>query len=164
MIIIVFYPSDGTQWDFTASGCGYANCYLLYDKVLATFDWTVDNGLPIIVIFLANLTLVIRVIKQKYRRQRVVNWQNQRRMTLQLTSISSLYLLAWSPSIVIAVMQQFISATFAAQIQTDYTMDLIYLVCLLLPWLCLGLLPEFTKWIRKYLRCEGLTRNVVRPT
>jgi hypothetical protein len=35
---IVFYPCDGTQWDSTSNLCGYANCYLLYNKVLSTFD------------------------------------------------------------------------------------------------------------------------------
>ena len=50
LIIVVFYPCDGTQWNFQSNVCGLANCYLIYNKVLGTFDWAVDNGLPIVII------------------------------------------------------------------------------------------------------------------
>jgi hypothetical protein len=164
MIVIVFYPCDGTQWDFTSNLCGYANCYLEYDKVLGTFDWGVNNGLPIVIIILANIALVVRVIKQKRRRQQHPNSRkNQRRMTLQLLRISSLYLISWLPSLIIGVGQQLISPNFLAELQSDYALDLIYLVCLFLPWVSLRLLPECTKWIRKQMHCGRTPRNIVRP-
>lgn len=47
----------------------YANCYLAYDKILSTFDWRMNNGLPILVILLANIALIMRIIKQKRRQQ-----------------------------------------------------------------------------------------------
>jgi hypothetical protein len=164
MIVVVFYPCDGTQWDLKSNLCGYANCYLVYNKILATFDWGVNNGLPIVVIILANIALVVRVVKQKRRRhQQHVSRRKQRRMTLQLLMISSLYLIAWLPSLVIRLGQQIISPNFLAQFQLDYALDLIYLVCLLLPWICLRLLPEFTKWIWKHLHCQKIPLNAVRP-
>jgi hypothetical protein len=163
MIVIVLYPCDGTQWDFTSNLCGNADCYLLYNQILATFGWGFNNGLPIIIIILANIALIVRVVKQKHRRQQQISKWQQRRMTLQLICISSLYLIAWLPSLVIGVGQQLISPSFLAQVQSDYTFDLIYLVCLLLPWICLRLLPEFTKWIRKQLHCREIARNAVRP-
>jgi hypothetical protein len=140
IIIIVFYPCDGTQWDFTSNGCGYAECYFLYNKVLSTVDWLINNGLPLVIIILANVTLVIRVINQKRRRQQTIPWRKQRRLTLQLLLISCLYVFAWLPGFIIGICQELISSSFFAQIQTDYTTDMFYLVCLLLPWVCLGLL------------------------
>jgi hypothetical protein len=163
MIAIFFYPCDGTQWDFTASVCGYANCYLVYNKVLSTFDWAGNTGLSIIVICVANMTLIVRVIKQKLRRQQLVTWKKQRRMALQMLGISSLYITSWLPALIVAVIQQLISPSFLAQIQADYIIDLIYLPCLLLPWACLSLLPELTKWLWKFLRCGILAGNVIRP-
>jgi hypothetical protein len=149
---------------FTSNLCGYANCYLEYDKVLGTFDWGVNNGLPIVIIILANIALVVRVIKQKRRRQQHPNSRkNQRRMTLQLLRISSLYLISWLPSLIIGVGQQLISPNFLAELQSDYALDLIYLVCLFLPWVSLRLLPECTKWIRKQMHCGRTPRNIVRP-
>jgi len=163
MIVIVLYPCDGTQWDFSSNLCGYANCYFVYNKILATFDLGVNHGLSIVVIILANIALVVRVVKQKRRRQQQISRRQQRRLTLQLLSISSLYLIAWLPNLVIGIGQQLISRSFLAQVELDYALDLIYLVCLFLPWICLQLLPEFTKWIRKKLHCKDIARNAVRP-
>ncbi|CAF3495207.1 unnamed protein product [Rotaria sp. Silwood1] len=67
MIIIVLYPLDDTQWDFTSNLCGYANFYLVYNKVLSTIDCLVNNVSSIVVIILTNVSLVIRVNKRKYR-------------------------------------------------------------------------------------------------
>jgi hypothetical protein len=80
-------------------------------------------------------------------------------MTLQLRLISSLYMFAWLPNLIIEVGQQVISPSFLATFQLDYALDLIYLVCLLLPWICLRLLPEFTKWIWKQVCCREIARN-----
>ncbi|UJR32679.1 hypothetical protein I4U23_020139 [Adineta vaga] len=163
---IIFYPCDGNQWDYTSNVCGYANCYLIYSKVLGTFDWAMNNGFPILIILLANLILIVRVIRQKRRRQQTMSWKKQRLMTLQLFAISSLYLFAWLPSLNIGLIQQLSSSRFASQIQTNYTLDLIYLICLLLPWICLGLLPQFKKWIRKLFTCStsrNPTHNIVQP-
>ncbi|CAF1337407.1 unnamed protein product [Adineta steineri] len=164
LIIIVFYPCDGTQWVFSSNLCGYANCYLLYNKMLSSFAWVINNGLPSIIIFLANVVLVFRVIQQKRHRQQLISWKKQRRMALQLLAISSVYMIGWIPNLISGVGQRIISPNFLAQIQLDYLLDLIYIVCLSLPWVCCRLLPEFNKWIWK-LFCSGyVIRNDVRPT
>ena len=158
--VIILYPCDGTQWDFTNNLCGFADCYLLFNKILGTFDWSVNNGLPMVINALANIMLIARVINQKRRQNRPVTWKQQRRMTVQLFCISSLYLIAWSPSLIVGLVQILGFPTFLAQIQTDYFLDLIYIVCLFLPWVCLGLLPELLAWIKTLLHC-GQPRNVV---
>jgi hypothetical protein len=151
LIIVVFYPCDGTQWDYSSNACDLANCYLVYNKVLTTYDWVVDTGLPTVVLIVSDVALVVRTIRQKIRRQRIISWRKQRRMTLQLLSISSLYFIAWFPNLVIGLVQEFILPTFLIEIQVDYIFYLTYLVCLLIPWVCLGLFPEFTKWIQNDL-------------
>jgi hypothetical protein len=164
LIIIVFYPCDGTQWDYNSNVCGLANCYLVYSKVLGTYDWAVDNGLPIIIIIVANVALFVRVIRQKRRRQQQVTWRKQRRMTLQLLSISCLYFVTWFPNLCIGVVQQLFIPTFLIEVQFDYIFDLTYFICLLLPWICLGLFPEFTNWIWKSVFYRDRAHNAVRPT
>ncbi|CAF1153568.1 unnamed protein product [Adineta steineri] len=163
LTVIVFSSCDGTQWDYTSNVCGLANCYMVYNPPLATYDWGVDNGLPIVVITIANVALLVRVIRQKLRRQGTVSWKKQRRMTVQLLSISLLYFIAWFPNIVIGLIQQLLIPTFLIGIQFDYIFDLLYLICLLLPWICLGLFPEFTRWIRKLLFHRNAVHNIVRP-
>ena len=164
LILIVLYPCDGTQWDYTSSVCGFANCHLVYSKTLATFDWTAHNGIPTAIIIISNIFLILRVVKQKLRQQQRVVWKKQRRLTVQLLGISGLFLLAWLPSLIIALVQQLLDPSFLAQVQKDYTIEMIYLMCLFLPWVCVGQLPRFTQWIRTRLCPKDNPRtNTVRP-
>ena len=164
LIVIVFYPCDGTQWDYSSNVCGYANCHLVYNRVLATFDWTAHNGLPTVVIMVANATLILRVVNQKRRHQQRIVWKKQRRITVQLLSISALFLIAWLPSLIIALVQQLINPNFLVEVQKDYMLDLLYSMCLFLPWICLRQLPRASRWLRKQLcRREHATRNIIGP-
>ncbi|CAF1464636.1 unnamed protein product [Adineta ricciae] len=165
LIIIVFdFSCDGTQWDYSSNVCGLANCYLVYDKVLGSFDWAFNNGLPVLVIIFANIGLIIRVLRQKRRGQGIISWKKQRKLTLQLLSISSIYFLGWFPNIFIGIIQQLFIPGFISNIQFDYIFDLLYLIYLLMPWICLGLFPEFIKWIRKFFVKEYQRGNTIRPT
>ncbi|CAF1057959.1 unnamed protein product [Adineta steineri] len=146
---IVFYPCDNADWDFTSNMCGDTTCYLTKNPALAMFDWIVNTALLAIVIMLANIVLIIRVIRQRLRQQRAVSWSKQRRMTIQLISISSLYLLIWIPSIIFGLIQQISPTDEIDEIQTDYVEDLTYFICLLIPWIGIGMLPDFKKWMLK---------------
>ena len=157
---VILYPCDGTQYDYSHNICGLAPCYLLFNKILGTFDWSVNNGLPMVANALANLLLIVRVIRQKLHQNQPVSWRKQRRMTIQLFCLSSLYLLAWSPSLIVGLVQILGFPTFLAQIQIDYLLDLIYIVSFFLPWVCLGLIPELLAWI-KVLGHLGKPRNRV---
>jgi hypothetical protein len=163
LALVVIYPCDDTHWDFSSNLCALANCYLVDNRILATFDWALDNGMPVVIILLANVALVARVVWQKRRRQQSISWQKQRRMTLQLLSISCLYMIAWLPNTITAVIQEISASSFIAQVQSNYIFDLLYLVCLLIPWVCVGMLPEFKKWILERLHLLLATRNDVAP-
>jgi len=163
MFAVVFYPCDETQWDFTGIVCGDTTCFLA-SEILATYDWVVDTAAPMVVIILSNTALLIRVIKQKHRRQQVISWAKQRRMTLQLLSISSLYLVTWLPNIIVGIIQQVKPSDSLQQIEDDYISDLTYLICLLLPWISIGLIPEFKQWILRELHRVRRPPNAIRPT
>ncbi|CAF1417300.1 unnamed protein product [Rotaria magnacalcarata] len=160
LFAIILYPCDGIQWDFTNNLCGYADCYLLFNKVLGTYDMAVNNGMPMVIDILANVTLIIRVVRQKHRLQRSQMWRQQRRMIMQLFGLSGLFLVAWIPCIVVLLVQILDDPNFLAQVQTDYFLDLIDIEYLFLPWVCLGFLPELTKWIKTLFRCQQ-ARNMV---
>ena len=163
-VIILFYPCDGTQWDYTSSVCGFANCYLVYNKPLATFDLAAQTGLPTVLIIIANVSLVIRVVKHKYRREQRINWRKQRRLTLQLLSLSVLFLIAWLPGVITELGQQLFDPSFGLQIQQDYTIELIYLMCFFLPWVLLRQISGFTQWIRTKVNYQrNAHTNTIRP-
>ncbi len=106
-------------------------------------------GLPVVVILLANAILIIRVVWQKHRRQQPISWLKQRRVPLQLLNISCLYIIAWLPNTIIVVMQQTNESSSVGEFQPNYIFDLIYLVCLLIPWICIKMLLEFKNWMLK---------------
>ena len=164
VIIVIFYPCERNHWDFSSNLCGLANCYLVDNKVLGTFDWAVNNGFPILIIALANVGLVLRVIREKHRRQQVVSWRKQRRMTVQLLSISCLYFFTWFPTLCIAVVQQLFIPDFLIQVQFNYVLDLTYVICLFLPWVCLGLFPQLIQWMKTRVFRRPRAPNAVVPT
>lgn len=136
------------------------NCYILYDIVLITSDWILNVAFPILTIVFANALLIIRVIRQKSRRQSQFRWKQQRRMTLQLFSISSLYMISWFPSFIVGMVQLLGYPTFLLEIQVNYFYELTNLICFLLPWTCIGLIPELLRWIKAILHIAP-ARNVV---
>jgi hypothetical protein len=79
-------------------------------------------------------------------------------------SISCLYFFTWFPNLCIGFVQQLFLPTFLLDIQLDYIFDLTYLISLLLPWIYLGVFPQFTRWfLRDVLRCKT-PNNAIRPT
>lgn len=55
LFAILLYPCDGTQYDYSNNICGLATCYLVFDKTLGTLDWSVNNGLPMVIDVSANV-------------------------------------------------------------------------------------------------------------
>ncbi len=136
--LVVIYPCDGTLWNFTLNLYGLANCFLVYNRILAIVDWVRDGGLPLILISIANISLVIRVVWQKNRRHQIISWQKQRHMTLQLLSISCLYLIGWFPNTIFAIIYHITESNVVAKIHLNYIYELLYLVCLFIPWVSIG--------------------------
>lgn len=158
---IYVYPCDGTQWDYHNNLCGFANCYLLYNKVLGTYDMVVNDGVPMIIDISANITLILRVHMKKHRSRQRFRWRQQRQMVLQLLCLSTLYLVGWTPCIVVEVIQIVVDPTFLASIQTGYFYDLIYSVYLFFPFLFIGFIPEVITWM-KQLFYYRLVHNMIR--
>jgi hypothetical protein len=159
---VLLYPCDGTQWDYTNNFCNCADCYLLYDVTLGMFDVIFNNSLPVVIDILANVVLIIRVAIRKRLNQQQSRWRQQRRMVLQLFCLSSVYILAWLPSITLFVVQ-IIYPGALAEVQSDYLFDLVSLAELVVPWICIGFLPDLIKWIKQLFRCRQ-ARNLVGTT
>ncbi|UJR31083.1 hypothetical protein I4U23_018591 [Adineta vaga] len=92
-IVIILNPCQN-QWNFNEAFCGIP-CYLFSNPVLATYDLIADIVVPVLVVAIANVSLIIRVIWQK--RQHQVSWHRQRKLTRQLVTIAILYILFWFP-------------------------------------------------------------------
>jgi len=149
--LILIYRCDRDYWDFSTLWCAGNACYAMESKFWSAYDWIVNNGVPVFVILLANITLILRVLCQKRRIHQPISWQKQRRMTLQLFYISSLYFISWLPNVIIGVIKR-ISKIFAMiEFQSNYLYDFIYLVCVFVPYIILTMIPELKNWIRRII-------------
>jgi hypothetical protein len=152
LFVVVLDPCNYVEapWDYNSILCGFTVCYSLFNKFLALFDFIGNNGLPMLMIVFINITLIVRVIRQKQRLHVAADWRKHRRMVLQMASISMLHLLSWSPLLSIATIQALWSPMFAAKLYREVLVDMVFLDCLLLPYLYINLVPNIFKkpWIR----------------
>ncbi|CAF1490035.1 unnamed protein product [Adineta steineri] len=98
LFLVVIHPFCTNVWIFNLPLCGFP-CYA-ENKILHKFDFIFNILFPILIIMLANVTLIIRVLYQKMSRQRVINWRRHLKMMLQLWIVSSLYMGFWLPLVI----------------------------------------------------------------
>ncbi len=157
---VIFIYNCINTWDYEELLCT-APCFY-ENKILGSMDWLLNIIIPAFSIVLANLILIIRVI---YRatgiRHNIERTKKNRRMTIQLLSISSVFLIFWLPIAITGLIQQFFSPTFLIDVQFNIFFYLIYFIQLLIPFICLVLLSELKKSIRaKFRQWRG--RNTIR--
>ena len=149
LLTVVISPMCTSTWFFDSLLCGVP-CYLTTSW--GTFDLFFDVIFPVIIIFLTNLALFLRVV---YRQTMVVgriqnNWKRQRKMAIQLGMISFVYLAVWIPLSIAQLGQIYISPSFLAQ-QLDTFNFLVYIVPLILPFLCLISMSELIETFKTIL-------------
>ena len=151
---IVFYPCDRSE-DNESLYCSQP-CYT-DSFVLFNFDWIVNTALPLVTIILANTTLIVRVIRsmRKIRQRRQsLTWKRQRKLTLQLLSLSYIYVFGWAPSTLVSIIRSFAQPNLLEDIpQLEYLNFLTYFVCPLQSLICLLGLPELRKSVKRRVGC-----------
>jgi hypothetical protein len=162
-IVILFPPCQNT-FDYSQIVCGYPLCYYDIDLVvISMWDVIFNDTIPTIIIIVCSIALLFRVIHQKHRMRRPIRWRNHRKMTIQLLSISVLYLVIYIPEM---LMEFIYRCGVSEDVGADFVMyaDFFkYYGNLLLPFICAGSMPELKKKIRKMFPCWQRPMRVVRP-
>ncbi|CAF1338538.1 unnamed protein product [Adineta ricciae] len=163
-IIVIFFHSCEKQFDFTSPLCGQP-CFTQY-PVISLYDLFAHSWLPTFFITLFSVALVIRVINRKRPVARQdIPWRKHRRMILQLLSISTLYFSCMGPYTLIQVIDSLIGLpSTAAYIKNVYLFYVYWLLTLLLPYVCIGCLPEVTNKIRRQVKNWNNRENMIMPT
>ncbi|CAF1563803.1 unnamed protein product [Adineta steineri] len=156
-ILIFFYPCQ-QQFDYTQAWC-FGACYL-YNAVIGTIDWIISSMIPVALIVIFNIILLIRVIYQKYKMRRGNAWRTTRKLSIQLFSISFLFLSIYLPFIILGLIRTWIDPLFLYGVTITYLAYVAYVVSLLMPFICLVSLPEIVTKIKELC---SLT-NRVEPT
>lgn len=158
IIILLIYSCENI-YAYTQDWCLYP-CYY-YDETLAMYDTIVNSIIPTPIIVLFNISLIIRVIKQKQTLHRRFQWRKYRKMITQLLSISGLFLFFNLPMTSI-VLAQTCGLPIGATGQFEYyTIYMYHFISLLLPFICLISLPEIRKKMKQMIIFRTVINTIV---
>ena len=101
---VIVFPSCENEFDYHELECGSNPCYLAI-TFLAAWELIVNNIIPTLIIAIFNIALFYRIIAQKQRLRQPIQWRKHRRMSMQLLSLSAVYLFLNLPMIVIMLIQ-----------------------------------------------------------
>jgi hypothetical protein len=160
-IIIIAPPCENT-FDYTELVCGDPLCY--YDvQSVAMWDVIVDDIIPTIIIIVCSISLLLRIIYQKHRMRQPIRWRNHRKMTIQLLSISVLYLVIYIPGI---LMELIYLCGVSENVGADFVMYAEFMTHygnILLPFVCAVSMPELKTKVKKIFLCCRRQIRVVGP-
>jgi hypothetical protein len=110
------------------------------------FQTMTNNIMPSLTIVIFSITLLLRVLRQKQRIRQAIQWRKHRKMTVQLLSISFLYLVVTCPYAFMIVLGSYgLSDDIGVDFQ-GFTIFFSYYIVLLFPFVVIFSLPElFTK-------------------
>ncbi|CAF1103219.1 unnamed protein product [Adineta ricciae] len=103
-IHVLVFPSCENSFDFTDLQCGSSPCYVAVNFI-TIWDTIVNNVLPTLIIVTFNVALLYRIIRQKKRLRQPIQWRKHRRMSMQLISVSAVYVFLHLPMIIITFIQ-----------------------------------------------------------
>ena len=127
---------------------------VLFDPILLTYDTIAHQALPTLLIVILSFALLIRIIIFKSHIRQTTQWRKQRKMTIQLVSISILYLLFMGPRTILQfcgfigyLTDDIVMAYFHSGFLANY-------ILFFLPFVCCGSMPELGKKIRNFFHCQ----------
>ena len=141
IVVIFLYPCD-RSFDFNQSLCGVP-CYTTRPNI-TVYDFIAHTWIPLIMGIILDVTLVIRVIHRKrVGLQNRSTQRKHRKMVIQVLSISILYLILQTPASMVSFIQLFVVLSdWMLYIQIAYFFYLFWVLTLLIPFVCIGCIPE----------------------
>ena len=132
--LTILFPSCENLHDTSAAYC-LINCafdnYSLY-----LYDAIIHQTAPVVIILLFSVLLLGRVVWQKQRIHQAIHWRQHRKMTVQVLSITILYLVFELPVTVVYSVARFAPFNDWMVEILDVSIFLCYFPFLLLPFVC----------------------------
>lgn len=159
-IVMYFFPNCENNVRPSYLLCIYP---CLYDiRMISMWDFVVNQIIPILTIIVFSSALFVRVLRQRARMRRTIQWRKHRKMAIQLLSISFFYLIILFPYAVVYIVRlSGLTNTLVTDFRT-YTAFLSYFVVLLFPFVCALSLPELQTKMKNFfqLRWQQTMRGV----
>lgn len=145
--LAIFAPVCKNTFDYTVDLCGTHACYGTISFFVAV-EQIGFGAISSCLIAIFNMALVVRVVRQKYRIHRSVQWRKQRKLAVQMIALSLLYLIFSLPLTIIYLVRLFGTPDWAGKALPIFFF-LSYYAILLLPYVCLGNLPRLWEKLKK---------------
>lgn len=144
----LFFPPCENIYDYTLPVCGATPCFIL-QPISGVWDAAVHGCLMVIIIVVFSIGLLFRVLLGKCRHRHAVQWRQHRKMTVQLLSISSIFIIFGLPSATIIFIQICGIQFDEGYILLPYFFFTSYWLVFLTPFVCLNSLPNLKQRIRR---------------
>lgn len=156
--ISYFFPPCENTFDYSTGPC-ISTCTEGFPTI-EVFEIVANNILPSFMIIILSLALLFRVVRQKRRIQQAIQWRKHRKMTIQLLSISSLYLVVTCP---FALSRFLLICGLQRQIEIgfdDYAVFISYYAVLLFPFVVMFSVPDFWRKVNEIFRRRRHERRI----
>jgi hypothetical protein len=157
-VVVSFFPSCQNIFDDSYMIC-IEFCFV-QNYALYMWDLIVHQTLPNLTIAVFSVALLARILYQKHRMHQSIHWRKHRKMTIQLLSISILYLIFAFPLTFMNLMYELGLPNDVGVNFYDYVLFFNYLMLLFLPFVCVLSLPELEDKIKRILRLRQQRRTV----
>ena len=134
------------------SGASCIDPCLLYSHAFSLWETLVNQILPNAMIVLFNVLLLVRILWQKYRLHQAMQWRKHRKMTIQLLSISLLYLIFACPNTLFLFMYLCGLPDTAGSDFKRWAEVFSYYLMLLFPFVCIFSQPKLVLQIKRIFR------------
>ncbi|CAF3723716.1 unnamed protein product [Rotaria socialis] len=151
--IYAFYgfPCNNT-YDYTLPYCNQSPCYL-QDPIMGIFDLFTNITMPTSLEAFFSVAFMLRVVWQKYRSRLPVQWRKQRKMTIQLMSLTALNLSVNCPLSILNIAHLCGLPSDIGVKASQYFSFLCYFVIFFLPFICLASITSvYRNFRQKILR------------
>ena len=150
LVFFFLYPCEN-YYDVTVANC-VTPCFLWVSSVMALYEQIAHGFVPMLLITLFNLLLIIRVLRQNYRMGRQVAWRKNRKMAIQLFSISFLFFATNGGYFIIQIGRFLVDPTFGRSV-ASWVFPLSMCMPPLISYMCLGTVQDLKQKLKMVLRC-----------
>ncbi len=109
---------------------------IIYNDAFSMWEMIAHQSLPSVIIIVFSLALFVRVLRQQYRANQAIQWQKHQKMTVQVLSISFLYVVFIFPYVIYSFMLIYSVSDRQLRDFGEYAEVLSYFMTLLLPFTC----------------------------
>ncbi|CAF2528169.1 unnamed protein product [Rotaria sp. Silwood2] len=147
-----YFPCENI-YDYTLPFCNGSPCYLS-DPIMGIWNFIINSALPSFLEAFFSLSFLFRVFWKKYHSHLPMQWRKQRKMTIQLMSLSSLNMAVTFPIGVIGVAHLCgLPQDVGVQVN-QYFFFFSYFVIFLIPFICLASISGVNRKFQEKILCR----------